>query len=176
MTEEKVVELSVKQCLDYLTKRGLIREVKNSYTNVENLLYNYNSLRESINENKKEIKELKLHGLPERSKSITSIPNGGIIKDNLSKIDDKISNLKQANTITQCVLNKIDRLILKYENPKYKGMIKNFYFGGYRSQTNEDLAVAYECDEGTIRYQKNLFINKIKVILFPNNIINELGY
>ena len=45
--------------------------------------------------------------------------------------------------------------------------------GGYRLK--EEIAEYFECDERTIRRNKNKIINNIKTLLFPNDSIEELG-
>lgn len=166
----------VKVVVDELRDRGLIKENQRSaYSSAELLLYNYPNLQKSIHENNLEIEELRKFGLPKKSSSCVSTEHimGGVREDDPVILEERISRLTQSNARTQAVIQKVNRLIQEFDNPKYPDLIKNLYFDG---KTREECAEIYSCDVATISRNKSKIINGIKTILFPNETVNELGY
>ena len=111
--------------------------------------------------------------MPERSKSITAIHEGGLILDKQDMLDNKINNLLQANILNNSYINKINNILNNFKNDKYFEIIELKY---YKNKTREEIANYFSCDEKTITRNKNRLINEIKTLLFPNNSIDELGY
>ncbi len=171
MNNEEIVKI----VLDELRDRGLIKERrKSAYASTEALLYNYNYLKQSIIENKHEIEYLKTNGLPKKSKSIVYMGavNTAPKEEEYVVICERISHIEQAITRTEAILAKINRLLREYDSPKYPDLIKRIYFDG---QTREELAEVYQCDVSTISRNRSKIINQLKIILFPSELINELG-
>lgn len=169
------IDKIVKTVIEELQNRGLIQDKRhNSYSNTELLLYNYNNLQKSIQENDLEIKELQEFGLPKKSGSIITIE--GISTNNaendLVLIEERVNDLLQTNARTTAIINKIDRLIRVFENPKYPGLIENLYF---KHKTYEECAEIYNCDIATVSRNKKLLVDNIKSTLFPNDILDELS-
>ena len=140
-----------------------IRNKNNSFKVTEQALYLYPKIKEAINKNKEEIKYLKKYGLPSKSKDITSM-NHGVIK---------INKITQANVINYSYIEKINSVISSLKNEKYYEIIKLKYFEG---KTIDDMCEYFEVSDTTIKKAKNKLINEIRVLLFPNNVISELGY
>lgn len=165
----------VKIVLDELRDRGLIKENQRSaYSSTELLLYNRKNLENAIHENDTEIAELREYGLPKKSASIISMsaPSGGTKENDFVVIEDRISKLEQSTARTKAILRKIDRLIKQYDSPKYPDLLKRIYFDG---KTREECAEIYSCDVATVSRNKSKIINNIKVVLFPNDVVGELG-
>lgn len=172
MTDTKEV---VQIVLDELQERGLIRERRRSaFSSTEALLYNYNHLKKSILENRREIEYLKANGLPKKSKSIVSLDTSKteLREEEFAVIADRISHIEQSITRTKAIIVKINRLLREFDSIKYPDLIKRIYFDG---QTRDELAELYQCDVSTISRNRSKIINKLKVILFPSELINELG-
>ena len=159
--------------LDELKRKNLIHEVKSSFKLTEQALYLVPKIRQAINTNKNEIKYIKEHGMPEKSKSITAIHEGGLILDKQDMLDNKINNLLQANILNNSYINKINNILNNFKDDKYFEIIELKY---YKNKTREEIANYFSCDEKTITRNKNRLINEIKTLLFPNNSIDELGY
>jgi DNA repair ATPase RecN len=168
--------------VDELVKRNLIKEVKNSFKNTEALLYNYNKLKQSIADSKEEISELKEYGIPTKSKDIIITTNGHSPRmDENEIIERRINNIKQSIARTEAVVNRIDRLLnnLK-QNDKYYKVIefkyfKNIGFEEMLNMSDEKGNPIFTCDVSTLSRNKNRIINELKILLFPDNSIDELG-
>lgn len=169
--------------LDELQKRNLIKEVKNSFKNTESLLYNYKKLKDSIKKNQEQIKDLKEFGIPTigHSKDVVLIPTGGNY-DPDSLVAIRIKSLEEANIRTKSIIKHIDRLLLdlKTKNKYYK-IIELFYFKDMTyeeilSEKDEKGYPIFNCDISTISRNKNKMINELKILLFPNSFVDELGY
>lgn len=166
----------VQVVLDELRDRGLIKEHQRSaFSSTELLLYNYNNLKRSIEENNHEIDDLKKFGKPKKSCSVVGGDKimGGIREDEPVLVEERISRLAQANARTEAVIQKVNRLIKEYELSRYPDLIKRLYFD---QQTRESCAEVYQCDVATISRNKARIINNIKTVLFPNEAVSELGY
>lgn len=171
MTNEEIVKI----VLDELKDRGLIKERrKSAYASTEALLYNYNYLKQSIHENRHEIEDLKANGLPKKSKSIVSLEGMSTAprEEEYVLVMDRISYIEQSIARTEAIIAKINRLLREFDSVKYPDLIKRIYFDG---QTREELAEIYQCDVSTISRNRSKIINQIKIILFPSELINELG-
>lgn len=171
MNNEEIVKI----VLDELRDRGLIKERKKSaYASTEALLYNYGYLKKSIIENRHEIEDLKTNGLPKKSKSILALAGSGTAprEEECVLLEERISHIEQSIVRTEAIIAKINRLLREYESPKYPDLIKRIYFDG---QTREELAEIYQCDVSTISRNRAKIINQLKIILFPGELINELG-
>lgn len=168
MSEKEVVKI----VLDELVKRNLIHKTENSYKNTEYLLNNYDLLKKSINDMKTQIKDLEQYGIKKRTSAVHVVSN--VIKEDEDIIiERRINNLKQSIHRTKSVLKMINLILQDIRDDKYYKIIELKYFD---KKTYEEIAEVMECDISTISRNKNRLINKIKVRLFPNTFIDELGY
>lgn len=160
--------------LEVLKEQGYeIRNKNNSFKVTEQALYLYPKIKEAINKNKEEIRYLKKHGLPNKSKDITSMSHGTIIQDKQELIEEKINKITQSNVINYSYIEKINSIINSFKDEKYYEIIRLKYFEG---KTIDEMCEYFEVSDTTIKKAKNKLINEIRVLLFPNNVINELGY
>lgn len=168
MSEREVVKI----VLDELVKRNLIHKTENSYKNTEYLLNNYDLLKKSINDMKTQIKDLEQYGIKKGTSAVHVVSN--VIKEDEDIIiERRINNLKQSIHRTKSVLKMINLILQDIRDDKYYKIIELKYFD---KKTYEEIAEVMECDISTISRNKNRLINKIKVRLFPNTFIDELGY
>ena len=168
MSEREVVKI----VLDELVKRNLIHKTENSYKNTEYLLNNYDLLKKSINDMKTQIKDLEQYGIKKGTSALHVVSN--VIKEDEDIIiERRINNLKQSIHRTKSVLKMINLILQDIRDDKYYKIIELKYFD---KKTYEEIAEVMECDISTISRNKNRLINKIKVRLFPNTFIDELGY
>lgn len=171
MSNEEIIRV----VLDELKERGFLKEDrKSAYARTEALLYSYNRLKEAINSSKREIEELEKYGLPKKSKSVVSLAGGSSApkEPEYVKIEERIDYLSQSIYRTNLIIEKVNLLLAEHENPRYPSLIKMIYFDG---RTREDIADFYRCDVATVSRNKTKIINELKVVLFPNDTINELG-
>ena len=83
----------IKILINELKSRGLIKEKSNAFKNTEVLLYNYNVFKESIRLHNEQLQDLKDYGIPNKSKSITTMSTNVRKIDKNDQIDSAITNL-----------------------------------------------------------------------------------
>ena len=168
--------------LTELEARGFIKNNYSTFKNVERILYEYPKLKKSIIEREKQIKELKEFGVPEKSKSITSIAENIVRKDKEDIITDSIESLNKHIYKTKVILKHIDSVINSLNKDPYFDIIKLKYFEG---KTHEQIAEYFDkklnkkesISTSTISINKNRLIEEIRPLLLPNDLIGELlGY
>lgn len=99
--------------------------------------------------------------------------HGTIIQDKQELIEEKINKITQSNVINYSYIEKINNIINSLKDEKYYEIIRLKYFEG---KTIDEMCEYFEVSDTTIKKAKNKLINEIRVLLFPNNVINELGY
>lgn len=172
--ENTISKENVRLVLEVLQEQGYeIRNRNSSFKVTEQALYLYPKIKEAINKNKEEIKYLEKYGLPNKSKDITTMASGLLMSDKQELIENKINKITQANVINYSYIEKINNVVGTLRNNKYYDIIRLRYFEG---KTIEELCEYFEVSDTTIKKAKNKLINEIRVLLFPNNVINELGY
>ena len=121
---------------------------------------------------KTQIKDLEQYGIKKGTSAVHVVSN--VIKEDEDIIiERRINNLKQSIHRTKSVLKMINLILQDIRDDKYYKIIELKYFD---KKTYEEIAEVMECDISTISRNKNRLINKIKVRLFPNTFIDELGY
>lgn len=173
---------TIKIVINELEARGYIKKDNSSFKNTERLLFNYIKLKESIDDRKEQIKELKDVGIPSKSKSITSISKASIIMDKDDLLDESIRSLSKHIERTKIIINHVDRVLNKFKDDPYFEIIRLYYFEGmsyeqiaefYDNKANKNNPTAVS----TIGRNKNRLVNEIKVLLLPNDFLSEvLGY
>lgn len=169
--EEKNI---IKNVLEELEKFGYLKRKSDAFKNTESILYNYNTLKETINQRKEQIKEFKKYGLPKKSKDIKIYSGYGIKIEENDLLDTTIKNLEKTIVKTKVMIKYLDSVLSKFKKDPYYDLIKLKYFD---KKTMEDIASYFEKDVSTINRNKNRLINELKVYLMPNDILTEiLGY
>lgn len=167
MTENEIVKI----VLNELQHRGLIKDKDNTFKNVEVLLYNYNNFKESIEDRKSQINDLKKYGLPEKSKGITAIVESSMYTSKNEQIDNAIKSLEQNIYRTKVFIKHIDRVLNKFVKDPYYRIINLKYFEG---KTIEEIAEFFEKDISTISRNKNRLVNELRMLLLPNDVISNI--
>ena len=132
---------------------------KEAFKNTEKILYCFNVLKEHVS-NEQEYLEIALHG---KSKSITSIKNGGGQVDDDTKLRDRMDSYRRS-------LNDVERVEAALEH--IRGM------KGY-NYTWEEIAgtlagsdgYSENLNEKTVRAYKNKLIKEMAVYLFGSDAI-----
>lgn len=180
MTEKEIIELSSNTFLEVLRQNGLEIKIRsNSFKNTEQALYLYPKIKEAINKHKAEIEYLKKYGIDKSNPVAKIIVQGGMREDENDLIDRKIKTINQAIYLNQSYIQKINLLLETFRNDKYFDVIKLKYFERKNFQEIADIFANEKDisrDESTFRKYKNEVIHELKVLLFPNNVIDELGY
>lgn len=161
----------IKILINELKSRGLIKEKSNAFKNTEILLYNYNIFKESIRLHNEQLQDLKDYGIPNKSKSITTMSTNVRKIDKNDQIDSAIKNLEQQIYKIKVFLKHIDRILKEFKVDPYYQIIELKYFN---NKTIDEIAEIMRKDTSTISRNKNRLINEIKVKLLPNEIISEI--
>ncbi|MDF2839943.1 MAG: phage transcriptional activator, RinA family [Clostridia bacterium] len=157
-----------------LKRRGLMKKNnQTAFQKTEQLLYNYKNFKNAIVLKEEEIEIIKKHGLPERSKSIVVLTgNNGINTDSvMEKVEDKINSISESILVTKRFLNIIDCALMEIKNDDYYKLIELKYFEG---NTHEEIAYVFSKDVSTITRNKNKLVNKLKIILFSDDVVHEI--
>lgn len=169
MTETEVIKIVINE----LQERNLIRKVKDSYKNTEYLLNNFDLLNKSISDMKLQIEDLKTYGIRKSGKVAVVVSQNMVKVDEDTIIEQRINELKQAIHRTKTVINSINHILQDLKSDKYYQIIDLKYF---KKLSYEEIAEILECDVSTVSRNRNRLINLIKVRIFPNSFIDELGY
>ena len=168
--KKEIIQIVIKE----LQERNLIHEVKNSYANTEYILSNFDSLKKSIKDIEHQIDDLKTYGLQKSGKAAVVIGESNVIKIEEDKIiEDRINELRQSKHRTQAVINMVNSILNDLKQDEYYEIIKLRYFDDLKI---EEIAEKLDCSDKTIRKHRKRLINTIKIRLFPNTVISELGY
>lgn len=167
----------VERVIKELKNKRLLKENKNTYQNTETLLYKLDVLPKAICFLEEEIQKLE-----EESNKIPVAPTKSgrlILKDGNhtytygdETIKTRISELKQIVLKTNSYIRMVNKIIKRFETDEYYPIIDCIYF---QRLTYNEIADQFGWAIGTISKHKSRLINEIKVYIFPNNFIEELG-
>ena len=176
--EEKQLELITKKTtesvFEVLRKNGFeIKEKKTVFQKTEQLLYLIPQLKEAIDHNKERIKDLKKYGISKGGSAVHVVPQTTPLREDVSdKIKREIENLQQRNYIINSQIKWVNGILNTIRSDKFFEIIELKYYNG---KTHEEIAEYFNCDESTVRRNKNRLINRIKTLLFPSDSVSELG-
>lgn len=182
----KLIELvskgAAEEVIKILTDKNLVKATETNgkkelsyYKKVEILLYNYENLKEAINQKEEDIENLEKYGLKEKSKSIVAYSSAGGNPE-----ADRYLELKNKYTIEKLEierdLKRIDNALDKIRKDSYFDIIQLKYLNSEEEKvrTIEELADKLEKDRSTIIRNKKRLINKLIIILFPESIRNAM--
>ncbi len=174
--KSEIINLTVNTVFETLRKNGFeIKEKKTTFQQTEQLLYLMPQLKESINHNKKLIEELKKFGIVKKpsGKGAHVVPDntyGRMNEDEL--VEKKINDLLQRNHIINSQIKWVNGILNDFRKEKYFIIIELKYFD---HKNREEIAEYLKCDVKTVDRNKNSLINRLKILFFPNNSIDELG-
>lgn len=172
---ERTAKVAASKVVVALKTENLIKDRKNPFQKVEQLLYNYKNFKNVINDKAQQINDIKTTGIKQRSKSITSF--GGNTNQEftseMEKEEDKIVEIEKSIAVTRYFIKVIDSALLKITNDPYYDLIVLLYFEG---KTREEIADYYSCDTSTVWRNKRRLVNQLKIILFSDDAITEMFY
>lgn len=167
----------IKMVTDELISRNFIKNNKTAYENTEILLYKLNVLPQSVEFLKKELKKLE--------KENSKLPQVNIKSDRLilrenektyiygdETLISRINELKQIIIRTNSYIKLVKDILKKFETDEYYPIIDYLYF---QKKTYEDISSDFGWANGTISKHKSRLINELKIYIFPNSFIDELG-
>lgn len=175
---ESITQLVVKTTLETLEDKGMLKTNKkerSAYQKTEQLLYNYNGLKRVVEDRMKEIEEIKQYGVPTKSKSITQFGGAsgtvkGIVLEEESVEAAVRTRLASVQDTVQ-VIDQIDKCLDVLRKDQYFDILEMRYFEG---RTQEDIAVYYGCSQVTISNNKNRLVKELSLLLFPDEVVNEI--
>ncbi len=169
--------------IDELQKRNIIKNNYSTFKNTEQILFDYPKLKESIQDRKDQIEEYKKYGVPEKSKSITSISHNTLHHDKEDIIFNSIQGLNKDIYKTEVVIKFIDNALQKFKDDPYFLLIKLYFF---ERKTYEQIAFIFDNKKrsnekptaiSTIATNKNRLVRELQKYIFPNDYLYQLlGY
>ena len=114
------------------------------------------------------------------NETVAKMKMAGLTKDNrktaIEKLEELLRNYPtfkavEGKEVTSKLVTKVDEAMKSIEGDPYYDVIRLFYFEG---QTRESIALDYGCTETTISRNKTRLLNKLKAILFSDEVIFEL--
>lgn len=172
---EQTAQTTAEKVVLEFQKKGLLKDNKQSaFQKTEILLYNYNNFKDAVKDKQLQIKEIKSHGLKQRSKSITSFSAGSGYfddKDYDTAEAEKIKHLTDSIKLTKNLISTIDKSLKKLHDDEYYEIIPLKYFEGKKL---EDIAIQFDVDTSTISRNKSRLINILKIYLFSDEVVNEI--
>ncbi|GAB6169683.1 hypothetical protein JCM1393_21430 [Clostridium carnis] len=168
--EAKTIDIADK-IIEKLNSSNKIKNELSFYKRVELLLYNYENLKEAVNQKEEAIKDLEKFGLPEKSKSIVIFSSA-----NRSTQGDRYTELKEKYMLekleTERDLKRIDNALDKIREDRYFNIIRYKYLNEEEEKisTDEEIAEAFNKERTTILRNRKRLINKLVTILFPESI------
>lgn len=175
--EEKEKKEIIRLVADELKNRKLLCNNKSAYEKTETLLYKFRVLPESVKIIDIEIDRLSadLEHVPQvstKSNHLVLNEEEGTYIYGDEILNTRISELKQIIVKTKSYIRLIKDVLKKFEDDEYYPVIERIYFD---KKTYEQISEEFGWAIGTISKHKSRLINEIKVLLFPNSFINELG-
>lgn len=119
-------------------------------------------ISDTVNET---VLKMKMAGLMKDSRKTATEKLEELLRNypTFKKIDDKEYTVK--------LVHKVDDAMRTIEGDPYFDVIRLFYF---EDQTRESIALDYGCTETTISRNKTRLLNRLKTILFSDEVIFEL--
>ena len=114
------------------------------------------------------------------NETVAKMKMAGLTKDNrktaIEKLEELLRNYPtfkavEGKEVTSKLVTKVEEAMKSIEGDPYYDVIRLFYFEG---QTRESIALDYGCTETTISRNKTRLLNKLKAILFSDEVIFEL--
>lgn len=171
---KETAKFTAEELLEKLKTGKFLRDNKKSaFQKTEQLLYNYQSFKAVIADKEEQIRTIIDNGRPQRSKSITNFSSAGNAEylSELEKDEDKVEQIRNSVAITKHYIAIVDRELEKLSSDSYYDLIRLLYFEG---MTQDEVSEYYECSQRTIWRNKQRIINKLRVMLFSDDVIKEL--
>jgi hypothetical protein len=167
----KIIKKTAEEVVIELKNKDMLKKDSSYYKRVELLLYNYENLKDAVDQKDEAIKDIELNGLPQSSKSIVvySSTSGNITAE------DRFIQLKEKYLLekleTQRDLNRIETALDKIRKDKYYDIIKIKYLENNGDKISDELiAEKMKKDQSTITRNRKRLMNKLITIFFPESL------
>lgn len=143
---------------------------RNYFRETEILLYNYPALKLKVEQDEEFLYDPEASAEPKgkRSKDIVCFSARG--GSHGLDIDQYTQSVKSSMMRTRQEVLRIERAMEAITGDKYYDIIPMKYWDG---MTFEDIAERFECEEKTVRRNKSRLVNKLKIMLFGADALNE---
>lgn len=170
-----IVAKAVVKALEDKTPSANQKMEKTAYQKTEQLLYNYNGFKRIIDERMQEIDDLRKFGVPQRCGSSGervqngNLPQGIVLPE--ESVEAAVRTVQRSVLGAVQVVELIDKCMSALKKDQYYKILEMLYFEG---RTQEDIAVAYGCNQATIGRNKNRLVKELAMRLFPDQVAKEM--
>lgn len=169
------VKKAISETVSELKRQQLLIDGKQTpFQKTETLLFNYNNFQSAVKEKEEQIADLKKYGLNKKSTSITSFTGGDgyiEVKSEQDKADERIESIESSIHVTKTFVRIIDDALSSLKGDPYYDLISMRYFEGC---SREEIAEHFDCDVRTINRQKNRLVNRLAIVLFSDEVIQQI--
>lgn len=165
-----IIQTTVEQSLTAARQTMQPEEGKEYFRETEKLLYNYPILKLKVEEDEKFLFNPDATAETEQRKSKDIIRFSGTGGGHGLDIDRYTIGVKSSMMRTRQEVKRIERALSTIKDDKYYEIIEMKYF---QEMTMESMAAYFDCDEKTIRRNKNRLINRLKIMLFGADALNS---
>jgi hypothetical protein len=169
------VKKTVSETVSDLKRQQLLVEGKQTpFQKTETLLFNYTNFQSAIKEKEEQIADLKGYGLNKKSNSITSFTGGAgyiDVKSEQDKVDERIESIEASIHTTKTFIRIIDDALAGLQDDPYYDLISMRYF---EKCSREEIAEHFDCDVRTTNRQKNRLVNRLAIVLFSDEVIEQI--
>ncbi len=158
-----IIETTIEKSLSAANKYVQPEEGKNYFKETEILLYNYPALKLKIEQDESFLYDPDASAEPEQRKSKDIIRFSGTGGGHGLDIDRYTISIKSSMMRTRQEVKRIERALDTIKSDKYYEIITMKYF---EEMTMEAIAAHFDCEDKTVRRNKNRLINKLKIMLF----------
>lgn len=146
-------------------------EERNYFRETEILLYNYPALKLKVAQDEDFLYNPDAYTAPanSRSKDIVCFSSRSVGSHGLD-IDQYTKGVKSSMMRTRQEVLRIDRALEVIKDDKHYDIIPMKYWDGV---TMLEIAEKFECEDKTVRRNKNRLVNKLKIMLFGADALNE---
>jgi RNA polymerase sigma factor (sigma-70 family) len=102
---------------------------------------------------------------------LKALENAKVENAKVEKVEEKIEMIEFSISTTRSFIKIIDDAIATLKDDKYFDLIELRYFKG---RSREDIAEHFDCDVSTVNRNKNRLINLLQIILFSDEVIQQI--
>jgi RNA polymerase sigma factor (sigma-70 family) len=154
---------------------GKPKSDKTAYQKTEQLLYNYKGFKRIVEEKKREIKEIRMYGVPQKCGAVgervqsTPVQTGLMLPE--ESVERAVHNVEASVQGTVQAIALIDKCMGELKSDPYYDILEMRYFEG---RTQEDIALKFGVSQVTISNNKNRLVRELSMRIFPNQSVNEI--
>lgn len=151
------------------------KQEKTAYQKTEQLLFNYPGFKRIVAERMQEIDDLRRFGVPKKCGGVSEyvakggLPRGIVLEE--ESVESAVATVQRSVQGTVQAITLIDKCMAALQYDPYYPILEMRYFEG---RTQEDIAVALNCNQATIARNKSRLVKELAMRLFPDQVAQEL--